>query len=190
MNCWNSFSCSWCYNFCIVNSWKALRMLAYFDSAMLWMYQIDSYALDLLAYFNSAMLWMYEIDSYALDLLVYVNSAMLWMYQIDNYALDLLAYFNSDGHIMSLGIASQWFIMWVLIVSLLSYILLLLVSWCVVSVVSLLSYIMPWPLLYPLVACTHGTHNPSLLKLDKEAVEGIYSLLCYISLLLCPFQNG
>jgi hypothetical protein len=30
---------------------------------------------------------------------------------------------------------------------------------------------------YPLVACTHGTHNPSLLKLDKEALEGIYSLL-------------
>jgi hypothetical protein len=29
----------------------------------------------------------------------------------------------------------------------------------------------------PLVACTYGTHNPSLLKLDKEAVEGIYSLL-------------
>jgi hypothetical protein len=27
------------------------------------------------------------------------------------------------------------------------------------------------------VACTHGTHNPSLLKLDKDAVEGIYSLL-------------
>jgi hypothetical protein len=24
--------------------------------------------------------------------------------------LDLLAYFNSDGHIMSVGIASQWFI--------------------------------------------------------------------------------
>jgi hypothetical protein len=33
------------------------------------------------------------------------------MYQINSYALDLLAYFNSDGHIMSLGIASQWFIM-------------------------------------------------------------------------------
>jgi hypothetical protein len=33
-----------------------LRMLAYFNSAMLLMYQIDSYALDLLAYFNSAML--------------------------------------------------------------------------------------------------------------------------------------
>jgi hypothetical protein len=32
-------------------------------------------------------------------------------------------------------------------------------------------------LLYPLVACRHGTHNPSLLKLDKEAVEVIYSLL-------------
>jgi hypothetical protein len=24
--------------------------------------------------------------------------------------LDLLTYFNSDGHIMSVGIASQWFI--------------------------------------------------------------------------------
>jgi hypothetical protein len=58
-------------------------------------------------------------------------------------------------------------LLWVLIVSLLSYILLLLVSWCVVSVVSLLSYIMSWPLLYPHVACTYGTHNPSLLKLDK-----------------------
>jgi hypothetical protein len=33
------------------------------------------------------------------------------MYKIDSYALDLLAYFNSDGHIMSVGIASQWFIM-------------------------------------------------------------------------------
>jgi hypothetical protein len=43
-------------------------------------------------------------------MLAYFNSAMLWMYQIDNYALDLLAYFNSDGHIMSVGIASQWFI--------------------------------------------------------------------------------
>jgi hypothetical protein len=30
---------------------------------------------------------------------------------------------------------------------------------------------------YPLIACTHGTHNPSLLKLEKEAVKGIYSLL-------------
>jgi hypothetical protein len=90
MNCWSSFSCSWCYNFCTINSWKASRMLAYF---------------------NSAMLWMYQIDSYALDLLAYINSAMLWMYQIDNYALDLLACFNSDGHIMSVGIASQWFIM-------------------------------------------------------------------------------
>jgi hypothetical protein len=38
------------------------------------------------------MLWMYQIDTYALDLLVYFNSAMLWMYQIDSYALDLLAY--------------------------------------------------------------------------------------------------
>jgi hypothetical protein len=38
---------------------------------MLWMYQIDTYALDLLAYFNSAMLLMYQIDSYALDLLAY-----------------------------------------------------------------------------------------------------------------------
>jgi hypothetical protein len=46
-------------------------MLAYFNSAMLWMYQIDTYALDLLAYFNSATLWMYQIDSYALDLLPY-----------------------------------------------------------------------------------------------------------------------
>jgi hypothetical protein len=45
-------------------------------------------------------------------------------------------------------------------------------TYCVVSVV-LLSYIMSCPLLYPLVACTHGIHNPSLLKLDKEAVEGI-----------------
>jgi hypothetical protein len=60
----------------------------------------------MLAYFNSAMLWMYQIDSYALDLLAYTYYA-----QIDSYALDLLAYFNSDGHIMSLGIASQWFIM-------------------------------------------------------------------------------
>jgi hypothetical protein len=57
MNCRNSFSCSWCYNFCTINSWKALRMLAYFNSVMLWMYQIESYALYLLAYFNSAMLW-------------------------------------------------------------------------------------------------------------------------------------
>jgi hypothetical protein len=72
------------------NSWKALKINAYFNFAMLWMYQIDSYALDLLAYFNSAMLWMYQIDS---------------------FALDLLAYFNSDGHKMSVGIASQWFIM-------------------------------------------------------------------------------
>jgi hypothetical protein len=62
----------------------------------------------MLAYFNSTMLWMYQIDSY---LLAYFNSAMLWMYQIDSYALDLLAYFNSDGHIMSVGIVSQWFIM-------------------------------------------------------------------------------
>jgi hypothetical protein len=46
----------------------------------------------MLAYFNFAMLWMYQIDNYALDLLAYFNSAMLWMYQIDNYALDLLAY--------------------------------------------------------------------------------------------------
>jgi hypothetical protein len=52
------------------------------------------------------MLWMYQIDSYALNLLVYLNSAMLWMYQIDSYALELLAYFNFDGHIMSVGIAS------------------------------------------------------------------------------------
>jgi hypothetical protein len=50
MNCWKSFSCSWCYNFCTVNSWKASRMLAYFNSAMLWIYHIDGYALDLLAY--------------------------------------------------------------------------------------------------------------------------------------------
>jgi hypothetical protein len=48
-------------------------MLAYFNSAMLWMYQIDTYALDLLAYFNSAMLWMYQIDSYALNLLAYTD---------------------------------------------------------------------------------------------------------------------
>jgi hypothetical protein len=34
------------------------------------------------------------------------------------------------------------------------------------------------------------THNPSLLKLDKEAVEGIYSLLWYISILSFPCQNG
>jgi hypothetical protein len=33
------------------------------------------------------------------------------------------------------------------------------------------------PLLYPLVACTYGTHNPSMLMFYKEAVEGIYSLL-------------
>jgi hypothetical protein len=33
------------------------------------------------------------------------------MYQIDIYALDPLAYFNSNGHIMSVGIASQWFVM-------------------------------------------------------------------------------
>jgi hypothetical protein len=32
------------------------------------------------------------------------------MYQIDTYALYLLAYFNSDGYIMLVGIASQWFI--------------------------------------------------------------------------------
>jgi hypothetical protein len=56
------------------------------------------------------MLWMYQIDSYGLDLLAYFNSAMLWMYQIDSYALDFLAYFNSDGLIISLGIASQWFV--------------------------------------------------------------------------------
>jgi hypothetical protein len=57
------------------------------------------------------MLWMYQIDSYTFDLLAYFNSAMLWMYQINNYGLDLLAYFNSDGHIISLGIASLWFIL-------------------------------------------------------------------------------
>jgi uncharacterized membrane protein YccF (DUF307 family) len=28
-----------------------------------------------------------------------------------------------------------------------------------------------------LVVCTYGTHNPSLLKFDKEAVEGI--ILCF-----------
>jgi hypothetical protein len=84
-------------------------MLAYINSAMLWIYQIDGYALDPLAYF--AIIWMYQIDSYALDLLAYFNSAMFWMYQVDIYALDLLAYFNSDGHIRKLGIASQWFIM-------------------------------------------------------------------------------
>jgi hypothetical protein len=57
------------------------------------------------------MPWMYQIDSYALDLLAYFNSTVLWMYQIDSYALNLLAYFDSDGHMISLGIASQWFIM-------------------------------------------------------------------------------
>jgi hypothetical protein len=57
-----------------------------------------------------------------------------------------------------------------------------------VSTVSLLSYIMSWPLLYPPVACTYGRHNLSLLKLDKEPVEGIYFLLWYISILLCPCQ--
>jgi hypothetical protein len=88
MNGWNSFSCSWCYNFCTVNSWKALRTLSYFNSAMLWMYQIDGYALDLLAYFNSAMLWTYLID---------------------NYALDLLASFNSNGHIRKMGICITMF---------------------------------------------------------------------------------
>jgi hypothetical protein len=51
------------------------------------------------------------------------------------------------------------------------------VSGCVMSVVSLLSYIMSWPLLCPHFACTYGTHNLSLLMLDKEPVEGIYSLL-------------
>jgi hypothetical protein len=65
----------------------------------------------MLAYFNSVMLQMYQIDNYALDLLAYFNSAMLQMYQIDSYALDLLASFNSDGHIRKLGIGSQWFIM-------------------------------------------------------------------------------
>jgi hypothetical protein len=44
-------------------------MLVYFNSTMLWMYQINTYALDLLAYFNYGMLWMYQIDSYAMDLL-------------------------------------------------------------------------------------------------------------------------
>jgi hypothetical protein len=63
----------------------------------------------MLAYFNSAR--MYQIDSYALNQLAYFNSTMLWMYQIDSYALDLLAYFDSDGHIMSVRTASQWFIM-------------------------------------------------------------------------------
>jgi hypothetical protein len=29
------------------------------------------------------------------------------MYQIDSYALGMLAYINSDGHIISVGIASQ-----------------------------------------------------------------------------------
>jgi hypothetical protein len=132
-------------------------------------------------------------------MLAYFNSAMLWIYQIDNYALDLLAYFwwphNVSGNCIAVVYnvvitRLSYALSWVLIVSLLSYILLLLVSWCVVIVVSLLSYIMSWPLLYPLVACTHGTHNPSLLKLDKEAVEKIYSLLWYISILLCPCQNG
>jgi hypothetical protein len=68
-------------------------------------------SIDYVAYFNSAMLWMYQIDSYALDLLAYFNFGMLWMYQIISYAMDLLAYFNSDGHIMSVRIVSQWFIM-------------------------------------------------------------------------------
>jgi hypothetical protein len=44
-------------------------------------------------------------------MLAYFNSTMPLMYQIDNYALDLLANFNYDGHIMSVGISSQWFIM-------------------------------------------------------------------------------
>jgi hypothetical protein len=61
----------------------------------------------MLEYFNSAMLWMYQIDRYALHLLAYFDFTTLWMYQIDYYALDLLAYFNYDSHIMSLGIASQ-----------------------------------------------------------------------------------
>jgi hypothetical protein len=52
-------------------------MLAYFNSAMLLMYQVDSYALDLLAYFNYAMLSMYQIDSYALDLLAYTLILLL-----------------------------------------------------------------------------------------------------------------
>jgi hypothetical protein len=47
-------------------------MLAYFNSAMLWMYQIDTYAFDMLAYFNYAMLWMYRINIYAFDLLAYI----------------------------------------------------------------------------------------------------------------------
>jgi hypothetical protein len=34
------------------------------------------------------------------------------MYQINSHALDLLAYFYSDGHIMSMGIASLWFIVY------------------------------------------------------------------------------
>jgi hypothetical protein len=34
------------------------------------MYQIDNYALDLLAYFNSAMIWMYQNDSYDLILIL------------------------------------------------------------------------------------------------------------------------
>jgi hypothetical protein len=57
------------------------------------------------------MLWMYQIGNYDLDMLAYFNFAMTWMYQIDSYALDMLAYFNSYGHIMSVGIASQWIIM-------------------------------------------------------------------------------
>jgi hypothetical protein len=101
MNCLNSFSCSWCYNFCTLNSLKALRMLAYFNSAMLWMYQIDSYALDLLAYLNSSMLWMYQIDSYALDLLAYTLILLC-------FECGPISSFNSDGHIRKLGIASQW----------------------------------------------------------------------------------
>jgi hypothetical protein len=44
-------------------------------------------------------------------MLAYFNTAVLWTYQIDSYALDLLAYFNLDGHIISVGIVSQLFIM-------------------------------------------------------------------------------
>jgi hypothetical protein len=51
---------------------------------------------------------MYQIDSYALDLLAY---NLILLCSDRQLFFDLLAYFNSDGHIMSLGIASQWFIM-------------------------------------------------------------------------------
>jgi hypothetical protein len=52
---------------------------------------------------------MYRIDSYALDLLAYT---LILLCSDRQLSLDLLAYFSSDGHIMSLRIASQWFIKW------------------------------------------------------------------------------